>query len=137
MKTIEDQNGIFPLGEKTPAEYFTGTAWLNVLVPKDETGNYTIGNVVFEPGCRNNWHTHPAGQILLITEGKGIYQERGKPARQLVKGDVVVIPSSVEHWHGARRDSTFTHITVTNITSEGPVKWLAPVTDEEYLGSHL
>ena len=136
MKTTEDQNSIFPLGDKTPTEYFTGNAWLNVLVPKDETGNYTIGNVVFEPGCRNNWHTHPAGQILLITEGRGIYQERGKPSRQLTKGDVVVIPSLVEHWHGATRDSSFTHITVTNITADGPVKWLAPVTEEDYLSSH-
>lgn len=136
MSKSENHPSIFPKGEKVPAEYFTGTAWLNVLVPKDETGNYSIGDVVFEAGCRNNWHTHPAGQILLVTDGKGFYQEKNKPAKPLAKGDVVIIPSNVVHWHGASNDSSFTHIAVTNISSEGAVKWLEPVTDEEYLRCH-
>lgn len=136
MTTSENKNAIFPKGEKTSPDYFTGTAWLNILVAKDETGNYSIGNVEFEPGCRNNWHTHPAGQILLITEGKGLYQEKGKPVRSLAKGDVVVIPSQVEHWHGATRDSSFTHIAITNITEKGAINWLTPVTDEEYQKCH-
>jgi len=84
MNSREDQDGIFPKGEKASPDYFTGTAWVNILVPKDETGHYAVGNVVFEPGCRNNRHTHPAGQILLITDGHGFYQERGNPARQLL-----------------------------------------------------
>jgi len=132
----ESDSTIFPKGDKAPADYFTGTAWIKILVPKDETGNYAVGNVVFEPGCRNNWHTHATGQILLITDGKGFYQEKGEPARPLTKGDVVVIPSGVEHWHGATRDSSFTHIVITNNSPEGPVKWLAPVTDEEYNSVH-
>jgi 4-carboxymuconolactone decarboxylase len=132
----ENQNAIFPKGDKASADYFTGTAWVNILVPKDETGNYAIGDVVFEPGCRNNWHTHPAGQILLVTEGKGYYQEKGKRARLVAKGDVVVIPSNLEHWHGATQDSSFTHIAITNITADGAVKWLTPVTDEEYKSVH-
>ncbi len=132
MNELENQNQIFPKGEKTSSEYFTGTAWLNILVPQDETGSYAVGNVHFEPGCRNNWHTHPAGQILLVTDGKGYYQERGNPARPLVKGDVVMIPSHIEHWHGAAKNSSFTHIAITNNTKQGAVKWLAPVTDEEY-----
>ena len=132
MNTLESQNAIFPKGEKTSPDYFTGTAWLNMLVPQDETGSYAIGNVVFEPGCRNNWHTHPAGQILLVTDGKGYYQEKGKPARLLTRGDVVVIPSQVEHWHGAANNSSLTHIVVTNNTKQGAVEWLAPVTDDEY-----
>jgi len=136
MDQSENHNAIFPKGEKVPAEYFTGTGWLNVLVPKDETGNYSIGNVAFEPGCRNNWHTHPAGQILLVTDGNGFYQEKGKPARPLSKGDVVVIPSRVEHWHGATKNSGFTHIAITNITSAGAVHWLSPVTEEEYESCH-
>jgi 4-carboxymuconolactone decarboxylase len=136
MDTLKNQNIIFPQGEKTSSDYFTGTAWLKVLVPKDETGNYTVGNVVFEPGCRNNWHTHPAGQILLVIDGKGYYQEKGKPARLLNKGDVVIIPSNVEHWHGATKDSSFTHIAITNLTEKGAVIWLAPVTDEEYNSVH-
>lgn len=132
MSTSENQNTIFARGDKTSAEYFTGTSFLNVLVPKDETETYTIGNVEFEPGCRTNWHTHPAGQILLVIEGKGYYQEKNKPARLLEKGDVVVIPSDIEHWHGARHDSSFTHIAISNITDIGAVTWLSPVTNEEY-----
>ena len=89
MKISENQNIIFTKGEKASPDYFTGTAWVNILVPQDETGNYTVGDVVFEPGCRNNWHTHPAGQILLVTSGYGYYQERGKSAKSLTKGDVV------------------------------------------------
>ncbi len=135
MNPTENFHTIFPKGERTPADYFTGTAWLNMLVPKDQTGHYSIGDVVFEPGCRNNWHTHPAGQILLITSGNGLYQERGKPARKLNKGDVVVIPSHVEHWHGATRDSWFSHIAINNITEKGAVEWLTPVSDEEYNSS--
>ena len=132
MSTEEKRNSIFPQGNKTSADYFTGTAWLNMLVPQDETGSYAVGNVVFEPGCRNNWHTHPAGQILLVIDGKGYYQERDKPARLITKGDVVVIPSGVEHWHGASKDSSLTHIAITNNTDKGAVNWLKPVTDEEY-----
>jgi 4-carboxymuconolactone decarboxylase len=132
MNTQEDQNAIFPKGEKANVNYFTGTAWVNILVPQDETGSYAVGNVVFEPRCRNNWHTHPAGQILLVTGGKGYYQEKGKSARRLTKGDVVVIPSHIEHWHGAAQESSLTHIVITNNTKDGAVEWLAPVTDEEY-----
>jgi 4-carboxymuconolactone decarboxylase len=132
MNTLENNNAIFPKGQKASPDYFTGTAWVNILVQEDETGSYAIGNVVFEPGCRNNWHKHPAGQILLITDGKGYYQEKGKPARLLTQGDVVVIPSHVEHWHGASNDSSFTHIVITNNAKQGAVEWLAPVTDEEY-----
>ena len=137
MNTTENPNPIFTKGEKTSSDYFTGTAWLHVLVPKDETGSYTVGDVVFEPGSRNNWHTHPAGQILLVTDGHGFYQERGKNARLLSKGDVVVIPSNIEHWHGATKDSRFTHIAITNITEKGAVNWLKPVTDEEYKSCHM
>ncbi len=136
MNTETTENSIFPKGEKTAPAYFTGTAWLNVLVPQDEHGNYTIGNVLFESGCRNNWHTHPAGQILIITDGKGFYQEKGKEARPIAKGDVVVIPSGVEHWHGATKNTGLTHIAITNITEKGAVDWLKPVTDEEYNSVH-
>jgi 4-carboxymuconolactone decarboxylase len=132
METTQNRTAIFPKGDKAPADYFSGTAWVNILVPKDETGHYSVGDVVFEPGCRNNWHTHPAGQILLITDGEGYYQEKGKPARSLSRGDVVVIPSDVVHWHGATADNSLTHIAISNIIENGPVTWLEPVTDEEY-----
>lgn len=133
---MNENNNIFSPGAKAPEDYFTGTAWLNILVPKDETGHYSIGNVVFEPGCRNNWHTHPAGQVLLVTDGKGYYQEKGQPARALSKGDVVLVPGLVEHWHGAARNTSLTHIAISNIIAGGAVTWLNPVTDEEYNGVH-
>jgi 4-carboxymuconolactone decarboxylase len=129
---MDNKNIIFPKGEKTSPDYFTGTAWLRMLVPQDETGTYAIGNVVFEPGCRNNWHKHPAGQILLVTDGRGYYQEKGKAARVITKGDVVVISSHIEHWHGAARDCSLTHIVITNNSKQGAVEWLSPVTDDEY-----
>lgn len=125
----------FPKGNKASSEYFTGTAWVKILVPQDETKSYSVGDVTFEPGCRNNWHTHDAGQILLVTYGKGFYQEKGKPARALSAGDVVVIPSDVEHWHGAAPDSAFTHIAITNNSPRGAAVWGEKVTDEEYAGA--
>ncbi len=137
MNTTENKNEIFPKGDKASSDYFTGNAWIKILVPKDETGTYVVGNVVFEPGSRNNWHTHAAGQILLVIDGIGYYQEKNKAARKLIKGDVVVIPSNIEHWHGAAKDSSFTHIVITNNSPEGAVNWLSPVTDEEYLSCQL
>jgi quercetin dioxygenase-like cupin family protein len=125
-------NTIFPKGEKAPAEYFTGTAWVRPLVPNDSTYNCVISNVVFEARARNNWHTHPSGQILLATEGTGYYQEKGRPVQKLHKGDVVKILPNVEHWHGASHDSEFTHIAINPNTEKGIVVWLQRVTDEEY-----
>lgn len=127
---------IFPKGEKIKPEYFTGTAWVKILVPKDETGTYGIGSVVFEPECRNNWHTHPAGQTLIVLDGKGWYQEEGQPARSITTGDVLVIPSNVKHWHGASKDCSLTHLAITN-SKGGEVNWFECVTDEEYKNVHL
>jgi quercetin dioxygenase-like cupin family protein len=128
---------IFPKGAPALAALFNGTAYVNMLVPRDETGHYSVGDVVFEPGCRNNWHSHSAGQILLVTEGSGFYQERGKPARRLTKGDVVVIPSGVQHWHGAARDSRFVHLAVTGIGGNPDAGgWFEPVSDEDYDRAH-
>ena len=128
----ENKTAIFPKGEKAPAEYFTGTAWVKLLEPNDLAFNTQIGNVVFEPGARNNWHTHPGGQILIATDGIGYYQEKGKPIQILRKGDVVKILPDVEHWHGASPDSEFTHLAINTNTQKGVVVWLQRVTDEEY-----
>jgi quercetin dioxygenase-like cupin family protein len=125
-------NTIFPQGDLASAEYFTGKAWVKLLVPKDDIFNSVIGNVVFEAGARNNWHTHPGGQILIVTDGVGYYQEKGKPIQLLKKGDVVTIPPDLVHWHGASPDSDFTHIAISTNTKKGVVDWLQPVTDEEY-----
>lgn len=130
------KNGsIFPKGEKMPEafnQYFVGQAWLQMLVPGGTEFNCPIGNVTFEPGCRNNWHLHPGGQILLVTGGRGWYQEEGEAARELHPGDVVAIRPQVKHWHGAAKDSWFSHLSVeTNVQMGGP-KWLEPVSDEAY-----
>jgi len=128
----ETQNTIFPKGDKAPAEYFTGTAWLKILVPANEIFNTQIANVTFEPGARNNWHTHPGGQILIVTNGTGYYQEKGKLIQLLRKGDVVTIMPDVKHWHGASPNSEFTHIAVNTNSLDGLVVWLERVSDEEY-----
>ena len=86
----------------------------------------------FEPGCRNNWHKHPGRQILLCLAGRGWYQEEGRPARELLPGAVVKIPQNIKHWHGAAKDSVFTHISVETNASAGPAEWLEPVSEEEY-----
>jgi len=134
MNTREAQtdNNIFPKGEKAPAEYFTGTVWVHLLVPNDNNLNCQVANVVFEPGARNNWHTHPGGQILIVTDGIGYYQENGKPIQVIRKGDVVKILPNVVHWHGASPDSGFTHIAINPNTQKGIVEWLERVKDEEY-----
>lgn len=123
---------VFPKGDKMTNSNFTGTAWLQMLVNKDSTYNTSVGNVTFEPGARTNWHKHPGGQILLITEGSGYYQEKGKPIQLLHKGDVVKIPPDIEHWHGAAPDNGLTHIAISPNTDKGSVVWLQSVTDKEY-----
>jgi len=128
----QNQSSIFPKGEKAPAEYFTGTVWVRTLVPDDTTFNIVISNVTFEAGARTNWHTHPAGQILLITGGTGYYQEKGKPIQRMHKGEVVKCLPNVEHWHGASVDSAMTHIAMNPNTEKGIVVWLQKVTDDEY-----
>ena len=125
---------IFPMGGENVAfaQFFKGQSYLNMLT----TQGVPIGNVTFEPGCRNNWHIHRAakggGQILLCTGGRGWYQEEGKPARELRTGDVVHIPANVKHWHGAAKDSWFAHLAV-EIPGEGAGnEWCEPVDDEAY-----
>lgn len=128
----QETESVFPKGEKITNSNFTGTAWLQMLVNNDSIYNTTIGNVTFNPGARTNWHKHPAGQILLVTEGMGYYQEKGKPAQLISKDDVVRIPPDTEHWHGATPNSSLTHIAINPKTDKGSVVWLKPVTDEEY-----
>lgn len=122
---------VFPMGEKNEAfaQYFVGQSYLNML----STERVTIGNVTFEPGCRNNWHIHhKGGQILLCTAGRGYYQEWGKEAQELHPGDVVNIPPEVKHWYGAAKDSWFAHLAV-EVPAEGASnEWLEVVNEEDY-----
>lgn len=122
---------IFPSGKKITAN-FTGTVWVQPLVPKDSIFNLVAGSVTFEPGARSYWHTHNAGQILLVTNGTGYTQEKGKPIRVIHKGDIIICPPNVEHWHGASPGSSMTHISLNPNADKGVVTWLRPVTDEEY-----
>ena len=123
---------IFPKGEKGPAANFTGNAWNIGLVANDTTYNTVVGNVYFEPGARSNWHTHPAGQILIITDGVGYHQIKGQPRQTMKKGDVVKCPPNVLHWHGASPDAGMQQMYILPKTEKGLVTWLQPVTDEEY-----
>jgi quercetin dioxygenase-like cupin family protein len=132
MNNRDDQSSIFPKGEKASPEYFSGTAWIQLLVPNDAALNCQVANVVFEPGARNNWHTHPGGQILVATNGIGYYQEKGKAIQLLHAGDVVSIAPGIVHWHGASTDTEFTRIAINPNTQKGIVAWLERVSEEEY-----
>ena len=135
IKTIADKTEndslLFGFGEENPyGKYFTGKSYLNPITTENGVPMY---NVTFEPKCRNNWHIHhKGGQILLVTAGRGWYQAWGEEPRELKAGDVVNIPAEVKHWHGAAKDSWFTHIAVEVPSEGGSNEWLEPVTDEEY-----
>jgi quercetin dioxygenase-like cupin family protein len=130
-KGESNANLIFPQGEKITSENFTGTAYLNMLIDADSLNANSVGNVTFEAGARTRWHLHPAGQILLVTDGVGYYQEKGQSKKILRKGDVVKCPPDVPHWHGASADDAFVQIALTS-RHNGPTVWLDEVTDEEY-----
>lgn len=110
---------------------FIGQAYLAPVTEVKEL-NVPIANVTFEPGCRNSWHKHSGGQLLIATAGIGYYQEKGKPARRLFPGDIVEIAPGVEHWHGAAPDSWFAHLAVVCNPGSNKVTWLEPVNDTEY-----
>lgn len=125
---------VFPIGGKNEAfaEYFTGQSYLEML----STEQVVIGNVTFEPSCRNHWHIHHAekggAQILLVISGEGWYQEWGKPAKKLKAGDVVNIKAGVKHWHGAADDSWFQHLAIEVPGESSRTQWCEPVADDEY-----
>ena len=118
------------------AQYFIGQSFLNPLA-KTADQALSLSNVTFEPGCRNNWHIHHAksggGQILICIAGEGWYQEFGKAPVSLQEGSVVVIPPEVKHWHGAKKDSWFSHIAIEVPGVENSNEWLEEVDDEAYL----
>ena len=125
---------MFPQGEPLPeqfSKYFIGQAWLARLTT-DEALNVPVSNVTFSPGCRNNWHSHTGGQLLIAVGGRGYYQEKGQPARELLPGDVVEIAPDVVHWHGAAPDSWFSHLAVECNPQTNVNTWLEPVDDAQY-----
>lgn len=134
MKQDLGGGNVFEVGEPNTAfaQYFIGQSYLKMLTAE----RVGIGNVTFEPGCRNNWHIHHAakggGQILLCTAGEGWYQEEGKDPISLEPGSVIYIPAGVKHWHGAKKDSWFSHIAFEAPGEDTSNEWCEPVTDEEY-----
>ena len=132
-----DKENIFGLGLPNDgfAQYFSGQSYLNPLNKPGETSVF-VANVTFEPGCRNNWHIHHAdkggGQILVCVAGRGYYQEEGKEAQELHPGDIVNIPVGVKHWHGAAKDSWFSHLAVEVPGENGSNEWLEAVDDGTY-----
>ena len=123
--------GVFGLGVPNDAykDYFVGQSYLKRLLKEP----ISIANVTFEPGCRNNWHIHhKGGQILLVTGGKGWFQEWGQQPRELNPGDVVNIAPEVKHWHGAVKNSWFSHLSIEVPAEASSNEWLEPVSDEEY-----
>ena len=132
----EEHGGFFGMGEPNTAfaRYFIGQSYLKPLTDGSKT--VFVANVTFEPGCRNNWHIHHAkkggGQLLICVDGEGWYQEEGKPAQSLKLGDVVTIPAEVKHWHGAKKDSWFSHLAVEVPGEETSNEWLEAVDDEAY-----
>ena len=141
MKTISreefEKRNVFGTGAENTgfAQYFIGNSYLNPLTDPKNCAVF-MANVTFEPGCRNNWHIHHAakggGQLLICTAGEGWYQEEGKEAVSLVPGTVITIPAEVKHWHGAKKDSWFSHIAVEVPGENCSNEWCEPITDEEY-----
>ena len=135
MNTMKpEEMSVFPTGKTNDAyaQYFVRQSYLNML----STEQVVVGNVTFEPGCRNNWHIHHAdqggGQMLLVTAGQGYYQEWGKEARKLQPGDIVQIPAGVKHWHGAAPDTWFQHLAIEVPGENCRTEWCEPVSDEDY-----
>ena len=130
-ETELQKSNIFPKGERITNENFTGTAYLQLLMEADSLNSISVGNVTFEPGARSKWHSHPAGQILLVTDGVGYYQEKGQLKKILRKGDVIECPPNTPHWHGASADTAFVQVATTG-REKGETYWMEKVTDEEY-----
>ena len=132
-----DKINVFGLGEPNTnfAKYFIGNSYLHPLTDMEKI-NLFLANVTFEPGCRNNWHIHKSskggGQILICVSGYGWYQEDGKEPVSLEPGMVITIPANVRHWHGAKKDSWFSHIAIEVPGEDTKTEWLDAVTDEEY-----
>lgn len=127
-----DKSGAQP-SYKGSAEYFTGTVRVDPLFKANDAAPFSGAYVTFAPGARTAWHTHPAGQRLIITSGVGLVQEWGGPIVEVRPGDVVWIPPGVKHWHGAAATSSMTHIALSGILGGKSVQWLEKVSDEQYV----
>jgi quercetin dioxygenase-like cupin family protein len=116
-----------------PSDYFTGDVQVQPLFGANEHRNVGAGQVTFSPCARSAWHTHPAGQTLVVTEGTGWVQEWGGEKQQMNVGDVIWTPPGVKHWHGATTTGAMTHVAITGDLDGKNVEWMEKVTDDEYL----
>ncbi len=119
---------------KGPADYFTGDARIDPLFPANDTAHFSGAYVTFEPGARSAWHTHPAGQHILVTSGVGRVQEWGGPIVEIEPGDVIWCPPGVKHWHGASPTIAMTHLVITGTANGKNVEWMEKVSDAQYNG---
>ena len=128
------RSGSQPSG-KGPVDYFTGAVRIDPLFdPHDPARAFTV-SVTFEPGARTAWHTHPLGQILIVTAGCGLAQHWGGPIEEIRPGDVVWFPPGEKHWHGATASTAMTHIAIVETLNGERADWLEKVSDEQYAGS--
>jgi quercetin dioxygenase-like cupin family protein len=116
--------------KSAPAQYFTGTVWVEAL--SENLLEVQVFRVTFSPGARTAWHTHPKGQTLIVTSGKGLFQKRGEAVQTMQQGDVIVILEGEEHWHGASPNGLMQHLAIQAVGSSGSATWLEHVTDEDY-----
>ena len=130
-KAGAQDGSVFPKGEVSTTDNHTGTIWLSELSKPDSILNYSVAMATYGPAAKLDWHIHPAGQILLITEGTGYYQEKGQAIQIIHKGDVIKCSPGVAHWHGAAPTSGFAYIAFTP-AQKGKTVWLQRVTEEEY-----
>ena len=131
MKII--RAGSLPSGPG-PEDYFTGTVRIDPMFQADEPGRTSGAHVTFEPGARTAWHTHPAGQAIIITFGRGRVQREGGPVEEVTTGDVVFFPAGEKHWHGAAPETAMSHIAIQESIDGTPVTWMEKVADEDYNG---
>ena len=134
IPAVAQEATIFPKGKKAPNVHHTGDVWLSHVSDADNTFDYNIAHVVMAPGAKLDWHLHPEGQQLIITEGTGSYQERNKPIQILHKGDVVKCLPGVEHWHAATPETSVAYLA---ITGNQPTEWLERVTEKEFNNINL
>jgi quercetin dioxygenase-like cupin family protein len=118
--------------KRASTEYFTGVVQVQEVFPAEDPSRTSGGKVTFEPGARSAWHTHPLGQILIVTDGTGWVQQWGGPIEEIRKGDVVRIPAGVKHWHGATPSMAMTHIAIQEKLNGKAVEWMEKVSDEQY-----
>lgn len=117
---------------KGSEEYFTGDVEVESITSPNSSSHFGIAYVTFQAGARSAWHTHPAGQHLIVVEGIGLTKEEGKPIQEFRAGDVLYCPPNVKHWHGASPNSYMKHIAITGVSNGSGVVWMGKVTDEEY-----